>query len=313
MTRDESKKFVAQQVLFGLSRSHYVNYIGPRIGITPFEWQMNVLNSSHKRKHINGTRQCGKSTIVSSIPCHTAKYFPKSLSIILAPTEKQATEDILKVKDFIAADPSYPEIKRDSQDEIALENKSRIIIIPATEKSARGYSMPRVIILDEASRIPDIVYKSGVIPMLTNNPECEVLEISTPNGKQGFFYDSSSSKWYERYEIRSPWQVDPGDSFNLIEYMTEDEYREMMAARGIQSWFSPRHFNLNEQLENLEKMGMMQYRQEYCCEFVEQEDMVFSYEDLDRAFGRDNRIAGLDADLMDFGTAPITGLEEMLA
>jgi hypothetical protein len=95
--------------------------------------------------------------------------------------------------------------------------------------------------------------------------------------------------------------------------MTEDEYRTMMAARGVQAWFSPRHFNLNEQLENLEKMGMMQYRQEYCCEFVEQEDMVFSYEDLDRAFGRDNRIAGLDADLMDFGTAPITGLEEMLA
>jgi len=309
MTREESKKFVAQQVLFGLSRAHYVNYIGPRIGITPFEWQMQVLRSNHKRKHILGSRQSGKSTIVSSIPCHTAKYFPKSLSIILAPTEKQATEDILKVKDFIAADPSYPEIKRDSQDEIALANKSRIIIIPATEKSARGYSMPRVIILDESSRIPDMVYKSGVRPMLTNNPECEVLEISTPNGKQGFFYESASSKRYERYEIRSPWQVDPGDSFNLFEYMKEEEYRKMMNERGVQAWFSPRHFNLDEQLENLEKMGMMQYQQEYCCEFVEQEDMVFSYDDLERTFGRDNRVSGLNADLMDFGKA--AGLEGM--
>ena len=309
MTREESKKFVSQQVLFGLSRAHYIE----SLGFTPFPWQKAVLTSRHKRKHINGSRQSGKSTIVSSVPCHSAKFYPKSLSIILAPTEKQATEDILKIKEFIASDPYYPEIKRDSQDEIALANKSRILVIPATERSARGYSRPRVIVLDEASRIQDEVYKSGVRPMLTDNPDCEVFTISTPNGKQGFFYESSNSERFERYEIRSPWMVDPSDAWNLIEYMEESEYQKIMAARGIQSWFSPRHFNLDEQLENLEAMGTQQYLQEYCCEFVEQEDMVFSYEDLDRAFGRDNRIAGLDSDLMDFDTAPITGLEEMLA
>ena len=144
MTREESKRFVAQQVLYGLSRSHYIAALGWK----PFDWQAQVLKSQHRRKIINGSRQSGKSTIVSSVPCHTAKYYPKSLSIILAPTEAQAIEDILKVKEFIASDPSYPDIKRDSQDEIALANNSRILVIPATERSARGYSRQRTIVLD---------------------------------------------------------------------------------------------------------------------------------------------------------------------
>lgn len=299
MKQSEALDMAMRETLYGLSRNHYVK----SLGFTPFAWQSGVLSSRHRRKHINGARQSGKSTIVSAVPCHSAKYYPNSLSIILAPTEKQATEDILKVKEFIASDPTYPDLKRDSQDELALDNGSRILVIPATEKSARGYSNPRVIVLDEASRIPDVVYKSGVRPMLTDNPDCEMFAISTPNGKQGFFYEASKSDRFERYEIRSPWTVDPGDSWSLLKYMEELIYQKMMIDRNIAAWFSPRHFNLQEQLENLEAMGMQQYQQEYCCEFVEQEDMVFSYEELDRVFGLDNRVPGFGDDL-DFGVAP---------
>ncbi len=308
MKQSEALDMAMRETLYGLSRDHYVR----SLGFKPFPWQSGVLSSRHKRKHINGSRQSGKSTIVSAVPCHSAKYYPNSLSIILAPTEKQATEDILKVKEFIASDPTYPELKRDSQDELALDNGSRILVIPATERSARGYSNPRVIVLDEASRIPDVVYKSGVRPMLTDNTECEMFAISTPNGKQGFFYESSKSDRFERYEIRSPWTVDPGDSWNLLKYMEELLYQEMMRDRNIAAWFSPRHFNLQEQLENLEAMGMQQYQQEYCCEFVEQEDMVFSYEELDGLFGLDNRVQGLGDDL-DFGTAPGLDVGGLLA
>ena len=308
MKRSEALNMAMRETLYGLSRDHYVK----SLGFTPFPWQSGVLSSRHRRKHINGARQSGKSTIVSAVPCHSAKYYPNSLSIILAPTEKQATEDILKVKEFIALDPTYPDLVRDSQEELALDNGSRILVIPATERSARGYSNPRVVVLDEASRIPDVVYKSGVRPMLTDNPDCEMFVISTPNGKQGFFYESSKSDRFERYEIRSPWAVDPGDSWNLTHYTEEGAYQEMMAKRNIAAWFSPRHYNLQEQLENLEAMGMQQYQQEYCCEFVEQEDMVFSYEELDRVFGVTNRVPGLGNDL-DFGLAPGLSIEELLA
>lgn len=296
------------QMLHGLSRDHYISSLGWKL----FPWQRHVLTSRHKRKLINGARQSGKSTVVSSVPSHTARYYPKSLSIILAPTEKQANEDILKVKEFMASDETYPDLKRDSQDELTLDNGSRILVIPATEKSARGYSRPRVVILDEASRIPDVVYKSGVRPMLTDNSECELFIISTPNGKQGFFYDAyTASERWERYEIRSPWQVDQSDGWTLNEYLPEDEYKAMMKAKGILSWYSPRHFNLDEQEENLESMGKQQYMQEYCCEFVEQEDMVFSYEDIERAFGQS--CPGIDLDITDIPTIPGLGFDEVVS
>jgi hypothetical protein len=296
--QDEAVREAMQEIAYGLSRPLYI----ASLGFTPFEWQKSVLQSRHRRKTINGARQSGKSTIVSAVPCHTAKYYPKSLNIILAPTEKQATEDILKVKDFISVDPTYPDIKSDSQEKIVLSNGSRIIIIPATERSARGYSNPRTLVLDESSRIPDVVYKSGVRPMLTDNPDCELFSISTPNGKQGFFYDSYTiSKRWEKYEIRSPWEVDPNDEWNLIPYMEESLFRQDRAKHGIAAWYSPRHYTLEEQIDQLEAMGRQQYMQEYCCEFVEQEDMVFSYDEIERAFAQN--VAGFDNEDM-FGEAP---------
>lgn len=289
MSQADLKRKIAMETIYGLSRSRYIESLGWQ----PFEWQSRVLQSRHKRKLINGARQSGKSTIVSAAPCHTAKYYPKSLSIIVAPTEAQAVEDIIKVKDFIAMDADYPKMIRSSQEEIALENGSRIIVIPATETAARGYSMPRTMVLDEASRIPDVVYQSGLRPMLTDNPNCELFIISTPNGKQGFFYEaySSSTRW-EQYEIRTPWEVDQTDAWNLQPYIDEEVYQEEMRRKGVMAWYSPRHYRLDEQLDQLEAMGMQLYRQEYCCEFVEQDDMVFSYDDIEAAFAA--KIDGLD-------------------
>lgn len=42
---------------------------------------------------------------------------------------------------------------------------------------------------------------------------------------------------------------------------------------------------------------MQQYQQEYCCEFVEQEDMVFSYDEIEKAFGQ--TCQGLDVGSFD--------------
>jgi len=247
----------------------------------PFPWQETVIYSQHKRKVINGARQSGKSTIIALKPCHRAKYFPGSLSIILAATEKQSTEDLLKIKDFIAYDPQYPELTRESDSLITLKNGSRIVVVPATEKSARGYSSPDLIILDEASRIEDSVITSGVIPMLTDNEKCELLAISTPNGRTGFFWKAWNSKSWERFEIRAPWDIKYGE---LCETEQEARYVKRKAAEHIKAWYSPRHYNETEQRLNLEVMDEQMYRQEYLCEFVEPEEQIFDYDDIKRMF-----------------------------
>lgn len=256
------------------------------IGFHAFEWQDIVASSESHRIILLCSRQAGKSTIVSSIPCHTAKYQSGSLNIVIAPTEDQAKEDILKIKDFIAHDPTYPELKRDGSDVIALDNGSRIIVVVATDRSARGYSKPRTVVLDEASRIPDVVYKSGVVPMMNHNPQGKIYMLSTPFGKSGFFYNTWTRKtttWTKIF-VRTPYDVNPMNSLDLIDAEPEEDFRARCAEDGIIGLYSPNHANREEQLAILEEVGETQYQQEFCCDFVEMEGQVFRDADLARYF-----------------------------
>jgi hypothetical protein len=252
------------------------------LGFHTYEWQARVINSLHKRKTINGARQSGKSTIISAKACHKAKYFPGSLTIILAPNQFQAGLDLKKINDFIGRDKNYPKRKNDNATELSFKNGSEIIILTATGDAARGPSSPDLIILDEASRIEDIVYTSGVRPMLTDNKKCEMVLISTPHGKDGFFYKTSLRPHWERYEIRCPWDVIDLE-YRLVPAVEEKAYRARMAEQGIIAYYSPRHFDLDEQQENLTEMGTLMYHQEYCCEYVEPSDQVFNYDDIQAA------------------------------
>jgi len=280
-----SEVSVINDILCTLSRSYYLESLGFHL----FDWQKEVIDSRHKRKAILASRQAGKSTVVSSIPCHTAKYYPKSLSLILAPTETQAGLNMAKVKDFIALDKNYPKIIRNSDSYIKLSNGSEIYVVPATDRAARGYSKPRCVILDEASRIDDIVYTSGIRPMLTDNLECELSILSTPNGKSGFFYKSFSKDYWDKYFIRTPFELFINDEGNYnLKHLTEEQIQrkvEKEGKRGLKFFISNRHHSFSEQYENFMEMGVQQYKQEYLCDFVEPMDNVFSYDDIESLAG----------------------------
>lgn len=259
------------------------------LGFDPFPWQEAILESKCRRIIINAARQSGKSTITSTDPCWIAKYRDKSLSIVLAPTESQSQDDMRKIQQFIRRDPYYPKYDPASTHVNVRENESLISVVPATQ-SARGKSQPAVVILDEASQIEDLIYTEVVTPMFTAN-DGRLILLSTPYGKKGFFFDifnnpRPNDPW-ERYEVRSPWQpIQTPNGLDLIPYMDGDEkaYQEERAKKGIRAWFSPRHYDYEEQLEKLFDMGIRKYQQEYCCEFVETETSVFSYDEISRMF-----------------------------
>jgi hypothetical protein len=269
-------KAEAKDLLYTLSPLHYIK----SLEFTPYKWQEDVLKSTHKRKVINGARQAGKSTVVSAKPCHVAKYYPGSVSVIVAPTEQQAFYDMEKVKAFIKSDAEYPPMKRSSDRLVMLENESWILVVPATETSARGPSAPRLILLDEASRIEEAVYRSGVLPMLNNSPDCELISISTPNGKKGFFYESFNNPSWERYEVRTPFDVIDIE-FRLVEDVPEEVYRRSLSMKNIRGYYSPQHADREMQQFLLEEMGAYMYRQENRVEFVEPRDQIFSYDEIE--------------------------------
>lgn len=267
-------------LMMGLCKDAYLE----SIGFSLFPWQRAVLRDQATRITICGARQSGKSTILSGVCCHTAKYRPKSLSVILAPTKLQASEDIGKVRDFMTRDPDYPTVKRSGAEEIVLSNGSRILVLTATDTAARGFSKPAVVLFDEASRIDDSVY-DAVRPMITGSRTSVIYEISTPFGRKGFFYDHFSRIGAQekkikrsRYLVKAPWQVIRTTGKPTLARIPLEEIE------GVHCFFSPRHEDETEQLEALDQMKEMQYRQEYGCEFVDAEDQVFRQDLIDAMF-----------------------------
>src|SRR5207245_1037524 len=71
---------------------------------------------------------------------------------------------------------------------LELSNGSRIIPLPCKEETIRGYSNVSLLIIDEASRVYDDLYRA-VRPMLAVSGG-RLICLSTPYGKRGFFHDA---------------------------------------------------------------------------------------------------------------------------
>ena len=278
---------VIRETIYGCDPVRYLR----SIDLNVFPWQAEVLSDESTRICIDGARQGGKSTLMSAIVCHCAKYRPHSLAVILAPTLMQAGEDMMKIKQFIARDKRYPKLLRSGAQEIATIKGSRILVLTASDDAARGFSNPDIILFDEASRIPDDVFEA-VRPMITNNPRARIYEISTPNGKKGFFYDHFSSPRWSRYLVRSPFSAVQGYNGPELVAVTDKTARDTLRlnlkptaeAENIHFFFSPRHYNEAEQEDALSGMHIRKYQQEYGCEFVDAEDQVFSQDLIERMF-----------------------------
>ena len=77
---------------------------------------------------------------------------------------------------------------RENRISLRFPNGSRIVGIPGKEATLRGFSAVSLLIIDEASRVDDAVYKA-LRPMLAvGNGDLWLL--STPFGKRGFFYEN---------------------------------------------------------------------------------------------------------------------------
>jgi hypothetical protein len=219
------------------------------LGLDPDPWQRELLRSSSERIILNCSRQSGKSTMTAVITLHRALYHPGSLILCLAPALRQSQELFGKVLGFYRdlGRPVSPQAERKLS--LELENGSRIVTLPGTEKTIRGFSGTALLVLDEAARVADELY-FAVKPMLAVSGGA-LMMMSTPYGKRGVFFEEWTGRGgWERYEV-------PADKCPRI---TEEFLEEERAS--LPPWV---------------------YRQEYECSFEETEDQVFTTDLIDRA------------------------------
>jgi len=159
-----------------------------RAGLEPDPWQRDLLRSRAPRSLLLCTRQAGKSTVTACAALWEAIYRPPALVLLLSPSLRQSGELFRKVASFYTFFAKEAPTVAESALRLDLKNGSRIVSLPGTEATVRGYSGVNLLILDEASRVPDDLYYS-VRPMLAVSGG-RLIGLSTPFGKRGWYFDT---------------------------------------------------------------------------------------------------------------------------
>ncbi|MSU76662.1 MAG: hypothetical protein EXS16_01065 [Gemmataceae bacterium] len=174
--------------------------------MTPDPWQRELLLSREPYVLLNCARQTGKSTTVAALALHQLLNTPGSLVLVVAPSERQSHELFRKVVHANLALGQPIPSQRCNQSELELANGSRLVALPGREETIRSFSGVSLLILDEASRVPDDLYRS-VRPMLAVS-QGRLLALSTPFGQRGWFYDEwiGPGPWRR---VHVPWSMCP--------------------------------------------------------------------------------------------------------
>ncbi len=132
-----------------------------------------------------------------------------------------------------------------------LPNGSRIVGLPANENTIRGFSAVTMLLIDEAARVSDGLYAAAKPALATTNGEMWLM--STPHGARGFFH----REWMDAL---SNWErvcVTAAECPRIIPEFLEEEKRSL---------------------------GELRFRQEYCCEFLQDGRTVFPNAWIETAF-----------------------------
>ena len=224
-----------------------------KLGLPPDPIQRKILKLAANRVLLNCTRQWGKSTIAAVKAVHRAYFEPGSLTVVLSPSARQSGEFLRKAAGMARRLGVRPRGDGDNEISLLFPNESRIVGLPGTECTVRGFSAVSLMLIDEAARVPEELY-NAVTPMLAIG-NGDLWLMSTPFGRRGFFWEAwahGGTRW-ERVSV--PATECPRISREFLE-------------------------------EERARMGERWFKQEYLCDFVDVNDGVFDRELVEAALSK---------------------------
>lgn len=212
----------------------FTNDRGERFKALP--WQDKFLNSKSKKRLLNCARQIGKSTTAGILCLHKAYFNPGFTILVISRTKEQAMEFVYRMRKFLNTSrfTIWKELqprKNENKREIIIRSEkkgveSRIIVVPATD-AGLGYSA-NIVVGDECA-----VWENGdylfreVIEPTTTWTDGDIYLLSTPRGKQGFFWDC--------YNMQDIWEVYQFD-WHSNPFLTDAYMADKRKIHTAESW-----------------------------------------------------------------------------
>lgn len=150
------------------------------------DWQVNAFTTRATEVAMRVGRQSGKTSVLAARAIEEL-HVPDSLTICIAPSERQAKIIAREVAQQLRRTDLV--ITRPTMTELEMSNGARVIALPSTSDTIRGFPSVSLLIIDECAFLggegggEDLI--SGVLPMLTS--QGQVYFSSTPAGKNNYF------------------------------------------------------------------------------------------------------------------------------
>lgn len=211
-----------------------------------YDYQKDILRDKSDYRIINKSRQIGISTLIALEGLTYALGQHDTTVLMVSVADRQSKELLDKVNRAYESLPEAIKVptKRHTKRKLEFRNGSRIISLPNNPRTVRGYKADRVY-LDEFANFEkaDEMWEA-ITPSTSRGGKVTIC--STPLGKLGKFYEiwASDGAW-SKHEI--PWDRCP---------------------------------DIEKEIERIKK-GMpdeTQFKQEYCCEFVDESMSFFPYD-----------------------------------
>jgi len=217
------------------------------LDIEPDAWQAVALRSSSRRQLWLACRQSGKSMTAAIAALHTALTVPGSLTLMVSPSQRQSGLLYRTVRDLAQRLPTRIGMVEDTATSMTFDSGSRVVSLPGSGQTIRGYSAPDLVIEDEAAFVADETHHA-IRPMLAVSGG-RLLLLSTPWGRRGHLWDL--------------WDAG-GDDWERVR-ITADEVPRIPRAFLETEWRT---------------LPPLVYQSEYMCVFNETVDSVFRSDDI---------------------------------
>jgi hypothetical protein len=224
-------------------------------GLVLDRWQSKLMRERPRRSLLLCSRQSGKSTVTALMALWTAIFEAPALVVLFSPSQRQSAELFRTVMQFHAKLEGAPKLNAESVLKAEMENGSRILALPGTEKTIRGYAKADLVVIDEAARVEDELIVA-VRPMLAvSEGGGRLIALTTPAGKRGWFHAAwtGAEQWTR---VRVPASECP----RISEAFLSEELREL---------------------------GKQRFSEEYGLEFLDPDEAVFSTAIIDAAFSNE--------------------------
>jgi phage FluMu gp28-like protein len=175
------------------------------------------------------------------------------LVLLVSPSLRQSGELFRTTMGFYARLEGVPKLTLESALRAQFSNGSRIVSLPGSEKTTRGYSRATLIVVDEAARIEDTLM-GALRPMLaTSEGGGKFVMLSTPAGKRGEFYKYWSEGGEDWHRVEVPASACPRISPEFL-------------------------------AEELRQLGQQRFDEEYGLAWLDPDEAVFPTAIIDAAF-----------------------------